>query len=162
LAQKPAELDKHYYDLFVKTLKANIPEYDKIEKRSVTPQATIESLGFDQSGRLIVGTGKAGQSTDFVYFRGPLSVDKADPLVESVARLFAEKLAVTVETLIGHASLRGKVFCTDLFKLTDGSPNLQTFYCVKGNEMTVDDPTGSITGWFAYKLYLTVDTRPTV
>jgi hypothetical protein len=88
-------------------------------------------------------------------------VDKSDPQVEAVVRMLAEKLAVTIEALIGQTALKGTVACYDLFKLADNTPNLETFYCVKGYEPTLDDPTGSITGWFAYKLRFTVSIKQT-
>ena len=97
--------------------------------------------------------------SDHFHFRDNLSVDKADPEVEGIVRLLATKLAATVEALIRQVSLHGTPVCYDLFKLADGTLNLQTFYCVKGYEPTLDDPTGSITGWFAYKLFFTVNTK---
>ena len=66
--------------------------------------------------------------SDHFHFRDNLSVDKTEPEVESVVRLLATKLAATVEALIRQVSLHGNT----------------------------SDPTGSITGWFAYKLFFTV------
>jgi len=160
LVQKPEALNKHYFDLFEKTLKANIPEYDKAEKRFITPFGTAETISvLDPTGRFTVSPPKVGQWSDYIYFQGQLSVDKADYEVESVARMLAERLAVSVETLTRDSAAHGAPICYDLFKLSNGSPNLQTFYCVKGNEATLDDPTGSITGWFAYKVRFTVSIR---
>lgn len=161
MVQQPEVLNKHYYDVFVKTLRANIPEYDKIEKRLISPGGTVEPiLAFDPAGRLVVGTPPmVGEHGDYLHFRGNLAVDKVDPEVEGVVRLLAEREAATVETLIGHTQLHRTPVCYDLFRLSDGAPNLKTYYCVKGNESTKDDPTGSITGWFAYKLFFTVSTK---
>jgi hypothetical protein len=120
---------------------------------------TVEPvLAFDPSGRGAVSPAMVGQHTDYIYFRGRLSVDKVDPEVEGVVRLLAEREAATIETVIEQTQLYGTAVCYDLFKLSDGSPNLKTFYCVKGNEPAGDDPTGSITGWFAYKLLFAVNT----
>jgi hypothetical protein len=80
-------------------------------------------------------------------------------MVEAIVRQFAEQLATTVETLITETSAYGTPICSDLFVLSDGSPNLQTFYCVKGNEATADDMTGSITGWFAYRVKYAIGTK---
>jgi len=104
-----------------------------------------------QRADLLSAPPKVGQWSDYIYFQGQLSIDKADYEVESVARMLAERLAVSVETLTRDSAAHGAPICYDLFKLSNGSPNLQTFYCVKGNEATLDDPTGSITGWFAYR-----------
>ena len=160
MVQQPEALNKQYHDLFVKTLKANIPEYDKCEKRFITPLGTVEPiLAFDPSGRTAASPAIVGQHGDYVHFRGNLSVDKADPEVEGVVRLLAEREAATIESVIEQTQLHGVAVCYDLFKLSDGSPNLQTFYCVKGNVATLDDMTGSITGWFAYRISFTVNTK---
>jgi hypothetical protein len=160
VVQRPDALNKHYYDLFVKTLQANTPKYEKCEKRFITPLGTVEPiLAFDPSGRVAVGPAIVGQHNDYIYFRGNLSIDKVDPEVEGVVRLLAEREAATIETIVEQTQLYGTAVCYDLLKLSDGSPNLQTFYCVKGNEVTLDDMTGSITGWFAYKISLTVNTK---
>jgi len=126
--------------------------------RLISPLGTIDNIimGYDPAGRPLLGVGRVGMQSDHFHFRDNLSVDKAETEVEGVVRLLATKLAATVEALIRQVSLHGTPFCYDLFKLSDGALNLQTFYCVKGYEPTVDDPTGSITGWFAYKLFFTV------
>lgn len=157
MVQKPDKLNKHYQDLFERILRANMPEYDRAEKRFITPFGTAESISaVDPTGRFAVSPPKVGQWSDYIYFQGPLSLEKPEPEVESVARMLAERLAVSVETLTRDSAVHGTPICYDLFKLSNGSPNLQTFYCVKGNEATLDDPTGSITGWFAYKVRFTV------
>jgi len=160
LVQQPEALNKHYYELFMNTLKANIPEYDKCEKRFITPMGTVEPiLAFDPSARMAVSPAIVGQHGDYIHFRGNLSVDKADPEVEGVVRLLAEREAATIESVIMQTQLHGTAVCYDLFELSDASPNLQTFYCVKGNVATLDDMTGSITGWSAYKILFTVNTK---
>jgi len=160
VVQKPEGINRRYFDLFSGTLKANIPEYDKAEKRFITPFGTAEIISaVDPTGRFPVSPPKVGQWSDYIYFQGQLSVDKPDYEVESVVRMLAERLAVSVETLTRDSAAHGAPICYDLFKLSDGSPNLQTFYCVKGNEATLDDPTGSITGWFAHKVRFTVSTE---
>jgi hypothetical protein len=160
MVQRPAALKKEYFALFVKVLKENIPEYNKGETRSITPFGVAESVqAFDPTGRIAFIPPKVGQWSDYVYFHGELSIDNVDREVEGVVRLLAQRLAASVETLIEESSLHGTPVCYDLLKLSDGSPNLQTFYCVKGNEVTLDDPTGSITGWFAYKVRFTVTTK---
>jgi hypothetical protein len=160
LVQQPEALNKHYYDLFVKTLKVNIPKYEKCEKRFITPTGTVEPVTeFDPSGRVPIIPAMVGRHADYIYFRGNLSVDKADLEVEAVVRLLAEREASAIEDIIEQTRQHGAAICYDLFKLSDGTPNLRTFYFVKGNEPTKDDPTGSITGWFAYKLSFTVNTK---
>jgi len=160
LVQRPGELNKHYLDLFTRVLTENIPEYSKSEKRTITPFGVAASVqGFDPTGRIAFSPPVVGHWSDYVYFHGKLSSDKIESEVEGVVRLLAHRLAASVETLVAETSLHGKPVCFDLFKLSDESPNLQTFYCVKGNEATVDDPTGSITGWFAYKVRFTVSTK---
>ena len=156
MVQQPEALNKHYYDLFVKILMAKIPEYDKCEKDLISDLGTVNIQAFDPTGSLFMGMGTVGEKIEHIRFRGTLSVERADLEVEAVVRLLAENLATWVETLIGQTGLKGTPVCYDLLKLSDGSPNLETFYCVKGNEPTVDDMTGSITGWFAYKLRFTV------
>ena len=160
MVQQPEALNKHYYDLFVKTLKVNIPKYEKSEKRFITPTGTVEPiLQLDPSSRAPVIPAIVGQHADYIYFQGNLSVDKADPEVEAVVQLLAEREASAIEEIIEQTQQSGTAVCYDLFKLSDGTPNLKTFYFVKGNEPTKDDPTGSITGWFAYKLSFTVNTK---
>jgi hypothetical protein len=160
LVSEPEELNKHYLDLFKRILTENIPEYSKTEKQTITPLGVADSVQrFDPTGRIAFSPPLVGHWSDYVYFHGKLSADKIEPEVEGVVRLLAHRLAASVETLVAETSPHGKPVCFDLFKLSDGSPNLQTFYCVKGNEATVDDPTGSITGWFAYRVRFTVSTK---
>jgi hypothetical protein len=162
MVQRPEHLHKHYYDLFVRTVKAAIPQYDKAEKRFISPVGTIQMVsGTDALGHPMILMGTVNLTTDKFFFHDPLSVDKADPEVEAVVRMLAGKLAATIEALIGQTALKGSAVCHDLFKLEDGKPNLETFYCVKGYELTLDDPTGSITGWFAYKVRLYFSTKQT-
>jgi len=157
LVQNPTALNQGYYDLFVHTVKAAIPQYEKAEKRFISPQGTIQTVfGTDPLGQPMIAMGTVPLTTDHVHFRDPLSVEKSDPQVEAVVRMLAGKLAATIEALIGQTALKGTVVCYDLFKLSDNTANLETFYCVKGYEPTLDDPTGSITGWFAYKVRFTV------
>jgi hypothetical protein len=67
MVQQPEALNKHYYDLFVKTLKANIPEYEKCEKRFITPLGTVEPvLAFDPSERVAVIPAMVGQHADYI------------------------------------------------------------------------------------------------
>ena len=160
MVQKPDGLNQYYFDLFEKTLRANIPEYSKVEKRLISPFGIADAISVvDPTGRFAVSPPKVGEWSDYIYFQGQLATDKADHEVESVVRLLAERLAVSVETLTCDTAAHGEPICYDLFKLSDGSPNLQTFYCVKGSEATLEDPTGSITGWFAYKVRFTVDVK---
>ena len=162
MVQRPQVLNKHYYDLFVRTLKAAIPTYHKAEKGVMSRQGTIQMVfGNDAIGQPIITMGTVGPQSDHVHFRDELSTDKSDPQVEAVVQMLAEKLAATIEALIKQTGLKGTVVCFDLFKLEDGTPNLETFYCVKGYEPTQDDPTGSITGWFAYKLRFAVIPKTT-
>ena len=157
MVQNPTALNQGYYDLFVHTVKAAIPQYEKAEKRFISPQGTIQTVfGTDPLGQPMIAMGTVPLTTDHVHFRDPLSVEKSDPQVEAVVRMLAGKLAATIEALIGQTALKGTVVCYDLFKLSDNTANLETFYCVKGYEPTLDDPTGSITGWFAYKVRFTV------
>ena len=107
-------------------------------------------FGNDAIGQPIITMGTVGPQSDHVHFCDELSTDKSDPQGEAVVQMLAEKLAATIEALIKQTGLKGTVVCFDLFKLEDGTPNLETFYCVKGYEPT-QDPSGSITGWFAYK-----------
>lgn len=161
MVQQPKELNRHYFDLFATTLKGNIPEYDRVEKRFIAPVGIVETISaFDLSGGTVVGSTQAGRWSDYVRFGQELSLDKIDFEVEVVARQLAVRLAGSVEALIAETAVYGMPICYDLFKLADGSPNLRTFYCVKGDEATLDDPTGSITGWFSYRVQFLVDTRP--
>ena len=97
MVQKSEALNKHYYDLFMKTIKANIPEYDKCDKRFITPLGTVEPiLAFDPMDRTAVSPAKVGQRGDYIHFRGNQSVDKADPEVEGVVRLLAERETETL------------------------------------------------------------------
>jgi hypothetical protein len=160
LVEQPNDLNKHYYDLFVSTVKAAVPEYDKAEKRLISQQGTILTVfGTDVLGQPVINMGTVGFTSDYVHFRDQPSVGKPEMQVEAVVRMLAEKLAATIDALIRQTAIKGTVVCYDLFRLEDKTPNLQTFYCVKGYEPTADDPTGSITGWFAYKVRLTVSTK---
>ncbi len=157
MVQQPEALNKYYLNLFVKTLEANLPTYEKTQKRYMTPSSKSEILVSDAAGGILIGQTGIGQYSDYVHFRGELSLEEADPEIEGVVRLLASKLGATVETLVRHTAIQGTPSCFDLFKLSDGTPNLRTLYCVKGNEATVDDPTGSITGWFAYRVRFAIE-----
>jgi hypothetical protein len=160
MVQQPEELNRHYFDLFVRTLKDHMPRYDRVEKMAITPYGTAEMpLQFDLNTGLAIPPPTPGRLSDYVRFSEQLSTVSADPMVEAEVRRFAEQLATTIESLIAETSRYGSPICSDLIALSDGSKNLQTIYCVKGNEVTVDDMTGSITGWFAYKLRYAVGTK---
>jgi hypothetical protein len=160
MVQQPEHLNKYYRDLFVSVVKAAVREYEKAEKRFISPQGTVQTVfGTDSLGKPIIAIGSVASQSDYVYFRDAVSVDKSEPQVEGIVRLLGEKLAATIEAMISHAASHGAVVCYDLFALSDSTPNLKTFFCVKGYEPTLDDPTGSITGWFAYKLFFSVGTR---
>jgi hypothetical protein len=113
-----------------------MPEYDKAEKRFITPFGTAEIIsGVDPTGRFAVTPPKVGQWSDYIYLQGELSLEKPENEVESVVRMLAERLAVGVETLTRDSTVHGTPICYDLFKLSDGSANLQIFYCEKGTKL---------------------------
>jgi hypothetical protein len=58
MVQRPQNLNKHYYDLFAQTVKAAIPQYDKAEKRFISPQGTIQTVfGTDPLGQPMIAMG---------------------------------------------------------------------------------------------------------
>jgi hypothetical protein len=64
-----------------------MPEYDRAEKRFITPFGTAEIISVvDPKGRFAVSSPKVGQWNDYVYFQGRLSTDKAEHEVASVVR----------------------------------------------------------------------------
>ena len=156
MAERPEGLNRYYFDLFSKTLKENAPGYNRSQKRFITPLGTVESVASPNLADEPVGPARVGELSDYAHFRHHLSVEEVDPKVETVVYRFAQQLAETIEELIQETSQFGTPICYDLFKLSDGSPNLRTNYAAKGNEPTKDDPTGSITGWFGYNVRFTV------
>lgn len=153
MVQEPEALNAHYFDVFVKILRARMPEYDKAEKRSVTPFETVDNIPFRNSGPVLYCTSTVEWDVEKHHFDHPLSLDKVDPEVENVVRHFAEKFALKIEKLIAEVAKTSAPICCDIFTLSNGARNLQTFYGVAGPEHDdVSDPTGSITGWFAFKV----------
>lgn len=160
MGEKPEVLNAHYFDLFVKILRGNMPSYDRVEKMAITPYGAVDmELEFDlNTGQMIVPP-TPGRLSDYVHFSEQLSTVNADRMVEGVVDRLAKQLAGAIESLIKETSAHGTPICADLFVLSNGSANLETIYWVKGNEATVDDPTGSITGWFVYKVRYAVGTK---
>jgi len=159
LVQMPEALNKHYFEIFERTLRSEIQEYDRSEKRFITPLGTAEAVSIlDPTAKYVTGA-VVGRWSDCLYFRGPLSLKEVMPAVEGAVQLLAGRLAASVETVTHESAAYGTPICYDLFKLSDDSPNLRTLYCVKGNDATLEDPTGSITGWFAYTVQFTVSTK---
>jgi hypothetical protein len=156
----PERLNRHYYELFVETLKDQIPLYNGAEKRFILPNGTAEATTVSNVGLgVLYAPPTVGALGDYVRFSRPLSSDKADLEVESAVRIFAQQLANVIETLVEDTSAYGTPLCYDLFKLSDGSPNLQIMYVINSEAATADDPMGSVTGWIAYKVRYTVSTR---
>jgi hypothetical protein len=42
MVQKPEALNRHYLDLYVKTLKEHMPRYSRVEKMAITPYGTVD------------------------------------------------------------------------------------------------------------------------
>jgi hypothetical protein len=160
MAEKPEALNALHFDLFVKILRENMPSYDRVEKMAITPYGTVDmELEFDfNTGQMLVPP-TPGRLSDYEHFSEQLSTVNVDRMVEAVIDRLAKQLAGTIESLITETSAHGTPICADLFVLSNGSANLETIYCVKGNQPTLDDPTGSITGWFAYKVKYAIGTK---
>jgi hypothetical protein len=136
LVQKPEVLNQRYFEIFVEVLRKNTPRYAQAEKRLITPFGTVEIVHkfnpLDKFSSIVPA--QVGRWGDYIYFQGPLSLDKVESQVEAAVQAFALNLARAVEDLVDESSRFGIPICYDLFHLSDHSPNLQTFTVLRATK----------------------------
>jgi hypothetical protein len=160
MPHQPERLNKYYYELFVKTVKDRTPLYNGAEKRFIFPDGRAEpAIEINPAPGVFYRPPTVGSLGDYALCSKPLSRDKVDSEIEAVVCTFAQQLADSIETLVEDTSAYGTPICYDLFKLSDGSPNLQVMYVINNGTGTAYDPMSSVTGWIAYKVRYTVSTR---